>query len=125
MELVFLIYLIEVVLGVVRGAQAAVLIALLVFVPVALCGLLACGVLEEENLKSTMKRYVMPIYIWGAGIFFVLSFLPSTDTAYKMVAVYGATELVQMEEVQEIGGKSLEVINKVMDDYLGKIEADK
>jgi hypothetical protein len=67
------------------------------------------------------------IFKWMLTTFIVLvlleSFLPSKNTAYKMLAAYGATELAQTDEAARIGSKSLEVLEKFMDDYLKESES--
>lgn len=50
--------------------------------------------------------------------------IPSKDTAYAMVAAYGITELAQNERVQELGDKSLEVLESAMSDYLDEGDTD-
>jgi hypothetical protein len=44
--------------------------------------------------------------------------LPTKETAYTMLAAYGVESIVTNDKVQEFGGKSLDVINKAMDNYL-------
>ena len=44
--------------------------------------------------------------------------IPSKDTAYKMLAAYGVTEIATNDKVKELGGKSLQVLEKAMDEYI-------
>lgn len=46
--------------------------------------------------------------------------IPSEETAYKMLAAYGVTEIVNNEDAKRLGGKSLEVLESAMDEYLSK-----
>ena len=59
-------------------------------------------------------------------LFIFLWLSPSKDTAYKMLAAYGVTEAYaaaqSSDKVKAIAGKSLEVLEKAMDDYLTKEE---
>ncbi len=59
--------------------------------------------------------------------FFVLVILefiiPTKDTMYKMLAAYGVSELSQIDSAQRLGGKSIEVLEKVLDDYLEESES--
>lgn len=71
------------------------------------------------NLTPKVKVTDLPIKKVIFTIF-TLSLLPSKDTAYKMMAVYAGTEVMQSEQATEIGNKSLKVINKVMDEYLAE-----
>jgi hypothetical protein len=65
-----------------------------------------------ENFGT--KRFLIP-----AGFLALVGLaLPSEDSAMRILAVYGGVELINNEEVQKIGGKGLEVLNKVMDEYL-------
>jgi hypothetical protein len=41
---------------------------------------------------------------------------------YTMLAAYGVQEIVTNPKVQELGGKSLDVLEKAMDEYIGKEE---
>ena len=52
------------------------------------------------------------------------SLLPTKDTAYKMLAAYGVTELVKSEDVRRLGSKSLEVLERAMDSYIGESPPD-
>ncbi len=45
-------------------------------------------------------------------------FIPTKETIYVMVAAKTVEDIASSPKVQELGGKSLDVINKVMDDYL-------
>lgn len=76
----------------------------------------------EKTLPTFKKLKVFHILIASLLLILFSKAIPSKDTGYKMLAAYGATELVQSEEARELGGKSLEVLNKVMDDYLKEIE---
>lgn len=65
-----------------------------------------------ENIP--LKTFMFVPFI----LLFLGNFIPSKDTAYKMLSAYGVTEIVQNEKVQELGGKSLEVLEKAMNEYL-------
>ena len=64
--------------------------------------------------KFGFKRYLIP------SIFLMILTLatPNESSAYKIMAVYGGVELVTNPKVQALGGKGVEVLNKVMDDYI-------
>lgn len=77
---------------------------------------------ESEHLKRKaefwdkfgFKRYVVLfITFMLVGIA-----LPSKEGAYKLLAIYGGVEVLKSPEVQKLGGKGVDVLNKVMDDYL-------
>tara|TARA_R110000851_G_scaffold258416_2_gene410882 strand:- start:338 stop:739 length:402 start_codon:yes stop_codon:yes gene_type:complete len=66
------------------------------------------------------KRYLIPAFI-----FILLSLVtPNESSAYKIMAVYGGVELLQTDEAKKLSSKSLDVLNKVMDDYLAEPEGD-
>ena len=68
---------------------------------------------------------IMPIkslITLGALLCIYGAIMPSKDTAYKMLAAYGVTEIAQNEEVQRLSGKSLQVLEKAMDEYLNEGE---
>lgn len=69
------------------------------------------------RLKALLGRCLVGVSL----VLFVLSFIPSKSTAYKMVAAYAGQELVQMEGTKEVGTKAYKALNKVLDDYL-KVE---
>lgn len=76
--------------------------------------------IKPEDLDSFLLVYQS---LWPLKTFVILMIalsviIPSKDTAYKMLAAYGVESLVSNPEVQKLGGKSLDVINKAMDDYL-------
>lgn len=75
---------------------------------------------EEEKIKELDKKlsklYVIA-YITIVGML-LSNLIPERDTAYKMLAAYGVESVVANPDVQKLGGKSLQVLEKAMDDYL-------
>jgi len=75
-----------------------------------------------EDFIVKNKGWVLKVYI----VFFVLKFfgglLPSQETAYKMAAAYGISEVVvaakQSEDVKRIAGKSLMMIETSIDKFI-------
>lgn len=70
------------------------------------------------------KSIVRGSLIVFAMFVFLETFLPEKDTMYKMLAAYGVTEIAQTDEAKRLGGKSLEVLEKVLDEYLKESEAE-
>lgn len=68
-----------------------------------------------ESTKGAAKYlpWRIAIFICILGIF-----TPTKDTAYKLLAVYAGIEVIKSPQIQEIGGKSVDVLNKVLDDFL-------
>lgn len=79
----------------------------------------------DEDVKHEGSQKFMSIYrsMWPLKTFVIVMValsvvLPNKDTAYKMLAAYGVESIVTNPEVQKLGGKSLDVLNKAMDEYL-------
>ena len=112
-NLVWIVYLIDVFCG--DNDGVIILIAL------GACGWLfvKVGVVDTGCPWHTaaLKLPNWPAYLI-VSLMVLSNFIPSKDTAYKMLAIYGGVELLQQPEIQEVGGKGLDVLNKVMDDYL-------
>ena len=83
---------------------------------------------EEEKLTSILSQILKSKVLWGIMFWSIIlapllnSFIPSRDTAYKMLAAYGVQEIMVTDEAKKIGSKSLEVLDKAMSDYLGEVE---
>lgn len=58
------------------------------------------------------------ILIWGIVLISIACFIPSKETIYTMIAAKTVQDVSTSEKVQELSGKSLEVLEKVMDGYL-------
>lgn len=78
--------------------------------------------LEEGVDKEKCRQTLSPIrkVAFISVPLFIL--IPSEDTAYRMAAVYGVTEAYeaasQSEDVKRLAGKSLELLEKHMDEAL-------
>lgn len=107
--LVFIIYLISVI-------DAVLGVAILGIAVIGFIGFLAIPVLElaGDEMAAFYKKLAKPL------ILFVLIavFIPSKQTAYTMLAAYGLQEIAQTEEAKRVGSKSIQVIEKALDEYL-------
>lgn len=85
-----------------------------------------CGDDDQEAIKY-LKFYksMWPIKLVACLLIVYGILIHSKDTAYKMLAAYGVESIVTNDKVQELGGKSLDVLNKAMDDYLKESEPTK
>ena len=72
--------------------------------------------LHEGYLKLYSQLWPLKLLVCVMLTLAVL--LPTKETAYTMLAAYGVESIVTNDKVQEFGGKSLDVINKAMDNYL-------
>jgi glucan phosphoethanolaminetransferase (alkaline phosphatase superfamily) len=75
------------------------------------------GEIFREQFLSIYKS-MWPLKAFVVIMLTLSTLVPSKETAYKMLAAYGVESLVTNPEVQKLGGKSLDVINKAMDEYL-------
>lgn len=75
------------------------------------CALVA---LSSDKITKSMK------WVWTGCVIalFLAALIPNKETLYTMVAASTIQDIATSPKVQELGGKSLDVINKVMDDYL-------
>jgi len=65
---------------------------------------------------------------WGLfSILFLIplllsNFIPSKDTAYKMLAVYGVSEVAKSDNVKELMGDGMDILKLTLKDYKEKLE---
>ena len=130
MSLVWVIYLIDVVCQPWVGVSVLLIFSTLAFGGLTLAG---CFTTDKEELFSSDEAFRLflrkPVWkklmIFGISILFLSNFIPERDTAYKMLAAYGVEEAIKLPQVQGIADKSLQVLNKAMDDYLKESDKDK
>jgi hypothetical protein len=115
MDLIWIIYLMDVVTT--NGGYGAISFCLA-------AGIVVIYLIRYLNdCPEIGKRALAPL-ISSAVVFAILQLvLPTKDTAYKMLAAYGVTEIDKTDEAKRLGSKSIEVIEKVMDDYLKEAES--
>ncbi len=118
MDLFWIIYFIDV-FDVSKGAGFLTFIAVFgLFMGIVIK--IAHGNDNEVAAVLTCRTYVSITVL----LFLFSFFAPNKDTAYKMLAAYGVTEAYaaaqESDKVQAIAGKSLKVLEKALDDYLGK-----
>tara|TARA_R100000388_G_C7231096_1_gene154728 strand:- start:379 stop:783 length:405 start_codon:yes stop_codon:yes gene_type:complete len=125
MELALVIYVIDL-MSAFGGAEVALFIFLGTVAVIPLCLLKAFSVDvgdahgdKEDELRIAA---IIPIIKRTLICFFALIVLawltPSKETSYAMLAAYGVQTVAESEQVQEVAGKSLRVLEKYMDDYL-------
>ena len=119
MELAALIYFIDVFCGEHDGFTASLVAGVILWI----VGKILYALCSNPECADSVGYRKMYISVWPLKTFIVLSLvfvwlLPTKDTAYKMLAAYGVQSIVTNPEVQKLGGKSLDVLNKAMDEYL-------
>ena len=62
------------------------------------------------------KRYLVPLIV----LLLTVVVIPNEKTAYKILAVHVGAEVLQTDAATELGNKSLQVINSVLDTYIGE-----
>jgi len=108
--LIFVIYLISVIDAILGAAILGIFFT-------AASAILAIPVLDldgKEEIASCLKKFIKPLVFLSL----IVVFVPSKQTAYAMLAAYGLQEISQTEEAKRIGSKSVQVIEKALDEYL-------
>ena len=126
-NLIWIIYIIDTLLDSVLGFGIVIAVALSIFLIIVLVNLgEARNTAETHNGNAYYKNKATyweayntkrPLVIL-CFLIPVLILIPSKTTAYKLLAIYGGVELLKTPEMQEIGGKGMEVLNKAMNEYL-------
>lgn len=84
---------------------------------------------ESKNSRASESEHYAHLYynlptkaiMWCCIPLVVASLLvPDKDTMYTILAAYGVQEVAENEDVQEFAGKSLDVLEKAMDEYLAE-----
>lgn len=76
---------------------------------------------KDEDSKAFLKYCPFKtMYAVTAVMFLYCTLAPSKDTAYKMVAAYGVQTVAENPDVKRLAGKSLEVLERAMDEYTKK-----
>lgn len=74
--------------------------------------------ISDEDAEAFLKYCPFKtVYVVTAVMFLYCSLAPSKDTAYKMVAAYGVQTMAENPDVKRLAGKSLEVLERAMDEY--------
>lgn len=122
MELAIVVYLVSLFDGI--GSSLVVTTTALTLAACVACGICSEGSLNEDlwlkRCYNLAKSLLFTIPILSTFVWIV----PDKETSYTMLAVYGAQEIVQSDEATRIMGKSVEVFEAYMDDYLEELNQD-
>lgn len=114
MELAFLVWVISTLKGV------SVMLGLLsgIFIIVSFCWIMA-GTDYGETV-----RWKLVIGLFSLGVFFGLLnvMIPSQKTAYIMVGAYATQQIAEDPKVQQLGAKTLKLIENKLDEYIQESE---
>lgn len=133
MELVWVIYCIEVLTNIKMWGLVDLFIATAIIIP--LVGVVIVGIwlgLENLNFAHYIKNVVfrkiviIPVLlVFGFGSLFN-ALMPSRETAYIMLGVYGvqsvAETLGKNEDVQNIGKSTLKLVNSAIEKYQSELD---
>lgn len=122
MELAIFFYLAGIVGNLGDTLQGIGLIGVLAFGLSAIMGLVHADTSYDskaamERLHKLVKRFTwFPIV--SVMLIILSAFIPSKDTMYTMAAAYGVQTAAENPNVQRVAGKSLEVLESKLDEYL-------
>lgn len=105
------------------------LLSVAVFIITAIYALMLQGAAMEDYIRpdtrAARKAYMKEqlgkakgLLITAAIMFFISGFLPSKDTMYTMAAAYGVQSAAENPNVQRVAGKSLQLLEGKLDEYL-------
>lgn len=123
MELVWIIYLIEVVCG---SSWAGVGFILAMGMILSAAGFVFGRIIDDETSEGLRKIPFGKIVIFSSLIMFVGNFIPSKQTAYLMLGAYGVQTVAETvgknKEVQKIGRSTLKLVNSAIEKYQKEFE---
>ena len=112
MDLVLIIYLIDVVFNAVEVVGIASFCS---GVACLIC-LFVCSV-DRLNVPRVcfLAKVLGPVSL---AVCLLCLFVPSPEAGYRMLTAYAAQEVAMMDEAKQVGGKAYDALNKLLDDYL-------
>lgn len=127
-NLMWVIYLIDVICDDWVGLG---LILFILFITSSACFVAKCVVDSEENpnqsdkvfAKTVSKFPLKTIMVLTSFLALLLNFIPSKDTAYKMLAVYGVNEVYENKDVQDIMGDGVDILKLTLKQYKEELES--
>lgn len=121
-NLILVVYLIDILCN--DGMRFIIFVSTIILFVIALVSKLhQSEAIERGNdeLKEYWQNFGFRRYIlYGFMVLTLLVGIPSKDTAYKLLAIYGGIEVINNPDVQQLGNKGYKVLNKIMDEYLEK-----
>jgi len=117
MSLALIVYL----AGIVKGVCVLFFLTGIILLAVYFCWW-GAKLEPYSDIKTTPPK---SLGITGFLLLLITGLIPDKETLYTMVAAYTVQDIATSPKVQELGGKSLEVIEKVMDDYLKEVKPAK
>lgn len=129
-NLVWIIYLIDVLTQPMRGLGVLLVIffvaGLVLHVAYALCDTSEGAKKDDKDFIKLYKSLPIKTVTVVSFVLLLLSnLIPTKDTAYKMLAAYGVSEVAKSENVQELMGDGMEVLKITLKDYKDKLTSSK
>lgn len=121
MSLPLIIYLISVASSLKAILVTSTIILLIVCFIGAVAALACwCEAANDDDKKIAKKLFRATIkgLIVAAIIALINATIPNEDAGYKILAAYGVESIAQNEDVQRLGGKSLELLEQSIDKHL-------
>lgn len=125
MELVLVIYLIDLMAGI--NYILPLFIGVVGLLSIALVAMAIHDFASKDVTDSFRNKLPKILKIWATLLtasVFLAWLTPSRETSYAMLAAYGVQTVAEVEKVQEVAGKSLKVLERYMDDYLEESSKD-
>lgn len=127
-NLIWVIYLIDVLTQPMRGV-GVLLVLTAMFGSVGLIIKVVTSSIENPSANdkvwgSILKKLPLKTMTYIPIALMLLSnLIPSQDTAYKMLAVYGVVEVSKQEDVKEVFGEGFEILKLTMQEYKKELES--
>lgn len=125
-NLVWVIYLIDVLTQPMAGIGFVLFLsmisAIVLHVVYALCDKDSPSPDDIKFINFYKSLPVKTIGITSMLTLVVSNLIPSQDTAYKMLAVYGVSEVANNQNVQELMGDGMDILKLTLKDYKEKLE---
>lgn len=119
-NLIWVIYLIDVVCGDMRGLTFLLVVTTVFSCIGYLLGHFAEG---DQSFDGIRELPLGKLFSACVTILLISNLIPSQDTAYKMLAVYGVSEVSKSENVQELMGDGMDILKLTLKDYKDKLES--
>lgn len=126
-NLIWVIYLIDVLTQPMKGLAIMLvvlfIVGLVLHVVYSLCDTSEAAHRSDIDFIRMYKSLpVKTVTIVSFVILLLSNFIPSKDTAYKMLAVYGVSEVAKSDNVKELMGDGMDILKLTLKDYKEKLE---
>ena len=120
-NLIWVIYLIDVVCGEMHGLG---FFLFMFMIPSGVGYVIGHFTKDDKSADPLRELPLGKVFSFCILMLFLPNFIPSQDTAYKMLAVYGVSEVSKSENVQELMGDGMDILKLTLKDYKDKLESN-